>query len=159
MIVLCVKPKTLFIMKKVLLIVLMSCIAEFVFAQANTLQVTNNTSCPVYYQVHTSFTSSPCSNSGSGPIYSLAASGTITYNAASLPWSPSGGPFYIVGVKVFDGSTACASQAFPMGESCTGWPQSASYKGLTATCNFCANIIATYTPATTVGGAAALDFN
>lgn len=146
------------VMKKIFTIALLCVISVAAFAQADSLRVRNLTGCTVYYQIHAANTAAPCSNSASSSIVALAAGGLVDYDANALPGSPSGGPFYIVGAKVFTATAACAPAGFILGEMCTGWPQATGMNWFNGACTFCGSGKAIYTPAPTVGGLAELTF-
>lgn len=142
----------------ILLAVVLCLLADFGFAQADSIHVRNLTGCTVYFQIHAANTSAPCANSASSSIVALAAGGMVNYDANALPGSPSGGPFYIIGAKAFEATTACAPAAYILGELCTGWPQSTGINWFNATCAFCGSGKAIYTPSPVVGGVADLTF-
>lgn len=140
------------------------CIAAFgANGQAGSLTVINNTGCDVYYIIRGNPAPS-CSPLLSSSFIALAAGGIVNYpNAGALP----GGAFapgnYINGADLYTAVPACAvlTPISNAGETCSGYPLTASYLIYNSSCTFCraSNINAVWTPSVIAGGPATLTFN
>lgn len=138
-------------MKSFFMIPALLLLSHIGFAQAKNIKINNTTGCTIHLSLRLSEpTIDPCAPKYEGTEFAVPPFTVMTFDYTNYPGSAASGAQYFLYAKIFQAASGSGctglGDAVGVGETCSGFPQSAMVKAHEANCTVCGDVKAIWYP-------------